>query len=69
MTVEAKMIITSDGSYRGNKAIDLKGIIDEAVEKTPSVEKVLVVKRTNTEVKMKEGRDVWLDDYYPKSFC
>jgi acetyl-CoA synthetase len=64
---EAKMIITSDGSYRGNKAIDLKGIIDEAVEKTPSVEKVLVVKRTNTEVKMKEGRDVWLDDYYPKA--
>ena len=42
---EAKMIITSDGSYRGNKAIDLKGIIDEAVEKTPSVEKVLVVKK------------------------
>lgn len=64
---EAKMIITSDGSYRGNKAIDLKGIIDEAVEKTPTVEKVLVVKRTNTEVKMKEGRDVWLDDYYPKA--
>ena len=64
---EAKMIITSDGSYRGNKAIDLKGIIDEAVEKTPSVEKVLVVKRTNTEVKMKEGRDVWLDDYFPKA--
>jgi acetyl-CoA synthetase len=54
---ECKMVITSDGSYRGNKAIDLKGIIDEAVEKTPSVEKVLVVKRTNTEVKMKEGRD------------
>ena len=64
---EAKMIITSDGSYRGNKAIDLKGIIDEAVEKTPSEEKVLVVKRTNTEVKMKEGRDVWLDDYFPKA--
>lgn len=64
---EAKMIITSDGSYRGNKAIDLKGIIDEAVEKSPTVEKVLVVKRTNTEVKMKEGRDFWLDDYYPKA--
>ena len=64
---EAKMIITSDGSYRGNKAIDLKGIIDEAVEKCPTVEKVLVVKRTNTEVKMKEGRDFWLDDYYPKA--
>ena len=64
---EAKMIITSDGSYRGNKAIDLKGIIDEAVEKCPTVEKVLVVKRTNTDIKMKEGRDFLLDDYYPKA--
>ena len=64
---EAKMIITSDGSYRGNKAIDLKGIIDEAVVKCPSVEKVLVVKRTNTPVKMTEGRDFWLDEYYAKA--
>lgn len=55
-----KMVITSDGSYRGNKSIDLKGIVDEALEKTPSIEKVLVVKRTNTAVTMKEGRDFWL---------
>lgn len=64
---EAKLIVCSDGSYRGNKAIDLKGIIDKAVEKCPTVEKVLVVKRTNTEVTMKEGRDVFLDDYYEKA--
>ena len=64
---EAKLIICSDGSYRGNKAIDLKGIIDKAVEKCPSVERVLVVKRTGCEVYMKEGRDFWLDDYYPKA--
>jgi acetyl-CoA synthetase len=57
---ECKMVITSDGSYRGNKSIDLKGIVDESLEKCPTVEKVLVVKRTNTEVKMKEGRDFWL---------
>src|SRR5690554_5755344 len=56
----AKLIITSDGGYRGNKTIDLKGIVDEALEKTPSVEKVLVVKRTHTEVSMKSGRDFWL---------
>jgi len=55
-----KMVITSDGSYRGNKSIDLKGIVDEALEKTPSIEKVLVVKRTNTSVTMKNGRDLWL---------
>ena len=64
---EAKLMICSDGSYRGNKAIDLKGIIDKAVEKCPSVERVLVVKRTGGEVNMKEGRDFWLDDYYPKA--
>ncbi len=61
---EAKVIICSDGSYRGNKAIDLKGIIDKAVEKCPSVEKVLVVKRTGGNVTMKEDRDVWMDDLY-----
>ena len=57
---ECKMVITSDGAYRGNKSIDLKGIIDEALEKSPSVTKVLVAKRTNTQVNMKEGRDQWL---------
>jgi acetyl-CoA synthetase len=57
---ECKMVITSDGGYRGNKTIDLKGIVDEALNTCPSVTKVLVVKRTNTEVNMKDGRDVWL---------
>jgi acetyl-CoA synthetase len=53
------MVITSDGGYRGNKTIALKEIIDEALEKCTSIEKVLVVKRTNT-LTMKEGRDIWL---------
>ena len=57
---ECKMVITSDGSYRGDKTIDLKGIVDEALLKTPCVKKVLVAKRTNTPVIMKEGRDSWL---------
>lgn len=55
-----KMVITSDGGYRGNKTIELKSIIDEALEKCPTVEKVLVAKRTNTNVNMQEGRDQWL---------
>lgn len=55
-----KIVITSDGSFRGNKTIDLKGIVDEAVEKAQIVERVLVVKRTHVEVAMKEGRDQWL---------
>lgn len=60
----AKMVITSDGSYRGNKVLDLKSIVDEALEKTPSVEKVLVVKRTRNDIKMKEHRDYWMEDLY-----
>ena len=64
---EAKLIICSDGSYRGNKSIDLKGIIDEAVENCPTVEKVLVVKRTGSTVKMKDGRDFWLEPLYEKA--
>lgn len=63
----AKMVITSDGSYRGNKVLDLKSLVDEALEKSPTVENVLVVKRTHNDVKMKEGRDHWMDDYYDKA--
>lgn len=59
---QTKLVITSDGSYRGSKILDLKSIVDEALLKSPSVEKVLVAKRTNTEVKMQEGRDFWLED-------
>jgi acetyl-CoA synthetase len=57
---DCKMVITSDGGYRGNKTIDLKGIIDEALVNTPCVASVLVVKRTNSTINMKEGRDQWL---------
>ena len=57
---ECKMVITSDGSYRGKKTIDLKGIIDEALKDCTYVDSVLVAKRTNTEVNMVDGRDHWL---------
>ena len=57
---ECKMVITSDGGYRGNKTIDLKGIIDEALVNCPCVEKVLVAKRIYSEINMKSGRDLWL---------
>ncbi|MEN9908747.1 MAG: hypothetical protein RLZZ540_1896 [Bacteroidota bacterium] len=57
---ESKMVITSDGGFRGNKTIELKEIVDDALDKSPSVSTVLVVKRTNTAVNMKEGRDIWL---------
>lgn len=56
---EAKMILTSDGNFRGVKQIPVKEVVDEALEKTSSVEKVIVLRRTGDEVVMKAGRDVW----------
>jgi len=54
------MVITSDGSYRGAKTIDLKGIVDDALESCDCVTTVLVAKRIQSEIFMKEGRDHWL---------
>ena len=57
---DCKMVITSDGSYRGAKTIDLKGIIDEALEDCKCVDTVLVAKRIYSDITMKSGRDKWL---------
>ncbi len=57
---ECKIVVTSDGSFRGNKTLNLKAIVDEALETCPTVASVLVVKRTKEEVNMKEERDFWL---------
>jgi acetyl-CoA synthetase len=57
---DAKMVLTSDGSYRGAKTIDLKGIVDKALEDCPGVESVLVAKRIHSDIHMEEGRDEWL---------
>jgi acetyl-CoA synthetase len=56
---EANVVITADGGFRRGKVIELKKIVDEALETTPSVKSVLVVKRTGQEIDMKEGRDSW----------
>ncbi len=57
---DCKMVITSDGSYRGAKTIDLKSIVDEALVTCPGVKTVLVAKRINSEINMRDGRDQWL---------
>ena len=57
---DCSLLITSDGSYRGKKTIDLKGIVDEALESCPSVKNVLVAKRIHSDINMKEDRDQWL---------
>jgi acetyl-CoA synthetase len=54
-----KVVLTSDGSYRGDKKIDLKVIVDEALLKCPTVEKTIVYQRTLNPVAMKAGRDLW----------
>jgi len=56
---QAKLVITADGQNRRGKALPLKAAVDEAVAKTPSVQKVLVVRRTEGEVAWDAERDVW----------
>ena len=59
---EAKLVITADGGYRRGQAAGLKASVDRAIEETPSIEKVLVVRRTGQDVTMQDGRDVWWHD-------
>jgi acetyl-CoA synthetase len=56
---EAKLLITSDGQYRRGDAVPMKAGTDEAVANSPSVEHVLVVRRTHTDVPWSEERDIW----------
>jgi acetyl-CoA synthetase len=55
----AKVQLTADGGYRRGKVLALKEIVDEALEKSPTVETCIVLNRTDSEVSMKEGRDIW----------
>ncbi|MEX1210258.1 MAG: acetate--CoA ligase [Candidatus Nanopelagicales bacterium] len=59
---EATVVITSDGQYRRGSAMALKPAVDEALEQSPSVKHVLVVRRTGADVTMQAGRDVWWHD-------
>jgi len=56
---QCKFVITADAGYRGQKVIPLKENVDKAALKTPSLEKVLVVKYSGHAVEMKSGRDLW----------
>jgi acetyl-CoA synthetase len=55
----SRLIITADGGYRRGKVIPLKEHVDEALAKSPTIEKCIVLARTHTEVAMQPGRDLW----------
>jgi acetyl-CoA synthetase len=70
---QAKLLVTSDGSFRGGKVIPLKKNADMAMEEAPSIEKCLVFGRTGIETSMKPGRDLSGEEELGKddlsSFC
>ena len=62
----AKLVITSDGGYRRGAASALKPAVDEAVNNCPTVENVLVVRRTNQDVAWFGDRDLWWHEVVDK---
>jgi acetyl-CoA synthetase len=56
------IVVTADGGFRGAKTIQLKSIVDKALENCPSIERSIVLNRTGEEVQMEAGRDVWLHE-------
>ena len=58
---QCNIVVTADGSFRGNKEICLKNIMDEALISCPSVERVIVVERSKSAISMEKGRDVFYD--------
>jgi acetyl-CoA synthetase len=59
---QSKVLLTADGAWLRGKIIELKKVVDEAVQRSPVVEKVIVVKRTGQDIHMETGRDYWYHD-------
>ena len=59
---KSKLIITADGGWRRGKVVPLKANVDEALAKSPTVEKCIVLNRCNVAVDMQPGRDIWWHD-------
>jgi acetyl-CoA synthetase len=59
---QSTVVITQDFAWRAGKEVPLKANTDIAVARTPSVQKVIVLRRTGSDVSMTEGRDIWWDE-------
>jgi len=59
---QARVLITADGAWRRGSVVALKDIADEALADTPSIEHVLVLRRTESDCVMQSGRDIWWHD-------
>ncbi|MCH8984338.1 MAG: acetate--CoA ligase [Acidobacteria bacterium] len=59
---DCRIVITQDGAWRGGKVVPLKANTDLSVVQTPGIEHVIVVRRTDNEVAMMDGRDIWWHD-------
>ena len=55
-------MITADGGWRRGQQLPLKANVDEALAKSPTVEKCVVLRRIGLDVTMKPGRDFWWDE-------
>jgi acetyl-CoA synthetase len=59
---QSKVLITCDGAFQRGKIVPLKQIVDEALQRSATVESVLVVRRTGQPLNMESGRDMWYHD-------
>ena len=57
-----KMVLTSDGSFRGNKTIDLKSIVNEALNDCDCVESVIVLNKINSDITLNKNEKWWHDE-------
>jgi acetyl-CoA synthetase len=63
---EAKVLVTADGGWRRGQVVPLKDNVDEALQSTPSIETCIVLRRTEQDVPLTDGRDVWYHDLVPR---
>ncbi len=62
LDADARVVLTQDGAHRAGKIVPLKANADIALQRTPDVSSVVVVRRTEHGVDMEDGRDIWWHD-------